>query len=119
MTTIAAATPAQPDDLTPMWGEYFKLAAKVARMQERMDEIKTAMLTAHDHGVDTSPFGSYRPGPGRIDAKKLQAAYPVTQHPELYKPVVDTEQAKRHIAPADLDQFKTYGNPTFVMKAGK
>lgn len=49
--------------------------------------------------------------PSRLDPKKLEQAYPVAQHPELYKPAIDTAAVKARIAPLELERYKTASRP--------
>lgn len=82
--------------------------ALIERIAE-LDSILTTHLTAGTHTL--ADHTVIITTPARLDPKKLEAAYPVAQHPELYKPTIDTTAVKNNISPIELDQYKTTGRP--------
>lgn len=105
-----------PEYLESLRKEYLRNAADIERLTIMQDGIKARMLEAHDAGVELPENVSYRAGSGRISNSKLATAYPVAEYPHLYKPALDNSAIKNHIAPADLEQYKTYGDATVTIK---
>lgn len=98
--------------------EDVKLADEQTAIAERREQIKARLLALHP-GHGTIPAGPYkvtvRHGARRLDPTKVAEAYPVTRHPELYKPTIDTGAVKHHLSPAELEQYQTVGKPTVVI----
>lgn len=99
--------------------EDVKLADEQAAIAERREHIKARLLTLHPE-PGTIPAGPYKviikAGPRRLDPAKVAEAYPVTQHPELYKPALDTTAVKHHLAPAELERYQSQGRPQVVIQ---
>jgi hypothetical protein len=83
-----------------------------AQLEQIDDEIRTRGVGTHEAGAWSVQVRPSR----RLDAKAVEAAYPVAQNPELYKPAIDTAAIKDHIAPKDLDQFYVENRPSIVVK---
>lgn len=85
-------------------------------IQGQLDLIDEAIRALgygnHDAGAWTVQVQHNR----RLDPRAIEAAYPVTQHPELYKPAVDTTAVKRHIAAIDLEDFYVESTARVVVK---
>lgn len=91
--------------------------AKIAEEIKNLDDIrkeydeKIAALA----GEGTTQAGAFKVTvtvPKRLDAKKIEAAFPVAQYPTFYKRAVDTTAVKDHIAKVDLEAYQTAGSPT-------
>lgn len=99
--------------------EDVKLADEAQHIAERRDAIRARLLQIHPE-PGTIPAGPYtvqvKRGARRLNAGRLEADYPVTQHPELYAPKVDTAAVKHHIAGAVLDAYYDEGRPTVVIQ---
>lgn len=97
--------------------EWVKLADERSSIDERLEAIKAQLLAALEHG--THQAGPYRvqvkSAPRRLNTTRLQQAFPVTQHPELYSARVDTAAVKAHIAGVVLDDFYDEGRPQVVI----
>lgn len=110
-------TPDQTIDLEALAIELTKLAAEEEAIKERTDTIKAIFLGHFEVGAH--PVGPYKvtikAGARRLNATRLTAAFPVTQHPELYKPVLDTTAVKEHMAPVQLAAFQDAGAPTVTV----
>jgi hypothetical protein len=110
-------TPAQTIDLEALATEYTHLTADEETIKERKDTIKAILLASFEVGAH--PVGPYKvtikAGARRLNAARLTAAFPVTQHPELYKPVLDTTAVKEHMAPVQLAAFQDAGAPTVTV----
>ncbi|WP_061960631.1 hypothetical protein [Demequina flava] len=105
-------------DLAALVNEELTLAAAAEQIAERRATIKATL-------IDNLPIGSHdigdhtvqvRAGARRVDPGKVAANHPYEQSPELYKHTVDTTAVKHHLAPAELDGYKTDGQPTVVVK---
>lgn len=98
--------------------EKVKLADEREAIAERIAQIDARLLTLHP-GTGSIPAGPYkvtvRAGARRLDPAKVAEAYPVVQHPELYRPAIDTAAVKHHLAPAELERFQTVGKPVVVI----
>lgn len=94
--------------------EYTKLDAEAEAIKERKETIKAILLGRFSTGSHTvGPFKvTVKAGSRRLSTSRITAAYPVAQHPELYKPAIDTAAVKQHIAPVDLEAFQDAGAPT-------
>lgn len=91
--------------------------AKIAEEIKNLDDLRKEYdeKIAGLAGEGTTPAGDYKitvTRPRRLDAKKIEAAYPVTQHPTFYKRAVDTTAVKKAIAENDLEPFTTQGSAT-------
>lgn len=89
--------------------EFTALAEQAEQIKNRQDEIKAILADLLPEG---GPAGDYRvtvTRPRRLDAKALEAAFPVTQHPHLYKPAISTAAVRAHIAEVDLAQYQVEG----------
>ncbi|WP_425837038.1 hypothetical protein [Microbacterium sp. PA5] len=76
------------------------------------DQIREQGIGTHRAGAYTVQVRAGR----RLDAKAVAEAYPVAQHPELYKPAIDTASLKAHVAAVELDKFYVDNTPSVVIK---
>lgn len=83
-----------------------------AQLEQVDDEIRARGIGNHQAGEWSVQVRPSR----RLDAKKIEEAYPVAKHPELYKPAIDTAEVKRHIAAIDLENFYVESRPSVVIK---
>jgi len=91
--------------------EYTTLAETAERAKQRMDEIKAILADLLPTG---GPAGDYKvtvTRPKRLNAKALEQAFPVAQHPHLYAPAISTAAVRAHIAEVDLAQYQVEGRP--------
>lgn len=106
-------------------GTLATLAAERAQLQEQAEQIrqalevnKAAILAATD-GPDTYAAGALTievTQASRLDLAAIAAAYPVTEHPQLYKLTPDTKAVRRHITEADLDTYTIRSAPSVRLK---
>lgn len=90
--------------------ERAKLTNDRDALAERIAELDSTLTTLLDAGTHTiADHKVIVTVPARLDPKKLETAYPVTQFPYLYHPTIDTASVKAHIAPVELEQYKTAG----------
>lgn len=97
--------------------ERTKVAADRDALAERVKEIDHLLAAALQDGRNT--VGDHTvtvTHPQRLNTTALEAAYPVTKYPHLYAAKLDTAAVKEHLAPADLQAFKTVGTPTVRVK---
>lgn len=83
-----------------------------AELEQIDDEIRKKGVGTHDAGAWKVQVRANR----RLDPKKIETAYPVAQHPELYRPAIDTESVKRHIAAIELEDFYTENRAAVVIR---
>ncbi|WP_263121150.1 hypothetical protein [Cellulomonas sp. RIT-PI-Y] len=104
--------------LDQLAAELAKREESIAADKERVEEIKATLRRRL--GVGTHNTGAHsvqvRAGARRLNATRVAAAFPVVEHPELYKPTLDTAAVKAHIAPVALTEFQDEGTPTVVVK---
>lgn len=108
-----------PDDVTLAPDVRAKiLAEEYAGLAEHADHIKARQDTIKQLLADLLPsggaVGDYKvtvTRPRRLDAKAIEAAFPVTQYPHLYAPKPDTTAVRKHIAEVDLEPYMVEGAP--------
>ena len=99
----------QADTLTALAGQLAIVQAQLRPLQEQEAALKAEIRSnlaslgpgeylAGDHLVVA---GATR----RIDNTRIEERYPVTEHPELYKLVVDTAAVRKNLAPAVVDDL--------------
>ncbi|MDL5351131.1 hypothetical protein [Microbacterium sp. zg-YB36] len=99
------------------------VARRVALLEQRNnieDEIAlidSRLLEEHSYGThDAGDWSLIVSHNRRLNPEAIQARYPVAQFPHLYKPAVNTEAVKKHIAPVELDELYSEGKPRLVVK---
>ncbi|PWH05218.1 hypothetical protein DEO23_14150 [Brachybacterium endophyticum] len=106
-----------PDEQVSELEELAMHRAKIAEETKNLDTLrkeydeKIAALA----GEGTTQAGPYKISvtrARRLDAKKIEAAYPVAQHPEIYKRAVDTDAFKKTVAENNREPYTTLGSPT-------
>ena len=117
-TTALPLTAEDLLELDQLAAELTKRMAAIEADKERVDEIKAILRGRLPRGTHNT--GSHqvlvKAGSRRLNATRLTTAYPVVEHPELYRPVIDTTAVKTHLAPVDLAQFQDAGTPTVEVK---
>lgn len=94
--------------------------ALVEQLEDQINELEAQFLETHDPG--TYKVGSYKVTvknpPQRLNARKVQAAFPVSERPDLYTPKLDTRKVRNSFAPKDLEEqgFYTYGKRQVLIK---
>lgn len=92
--------------------------SQIKDLTEERDDLKTQILVSHPHP------GSYtagaltvtvKTGARRLDARKLEKAYPADKYPSLYKQTLDTKAVRDQFAPNALTDYQTAGTPTVVV----
>ena len=105
------------DEMTAELEQLVMHRAKVAEEAKNLEDLrreydeKIAALA----GEGTTHAGAYKVTvtvPRRLDAKKVEAMFPIAQNPELYAAKLDTAAVKDHIAKVDLAAYQTEGSPT-------
>ena len=92
--------------------ERAKLTSDRDALAERiaeLDSLITASLPAGTHTIADHKL--IITVPSRLDPKKLEQAFPVARFPDYYKATIDTASVKAHVAPVELEQYKTAGRP--------
>jgi hypothetical protein len=86
---------------------------ELTRQKDRIDDLYREHLTFGTHHLGGLKVCIQHNR--RLNTRKLTDTYPVTQHPELYKSVIDTERVKQHIPRVDLEPFTIEGAPKVVV----
>lgn len=99
--------------------ERASLKADVEHINDRIAQIDAQLidrLGVGTHSVDGTKveIREY----SRMNNAALEAAYPAAQYPDLYttKTALNSDAVKRQFAPAALEQFKTRGAKSVVIK---
>lgn len=105
-------------DLPALVNELATIKENIEQQTERKKTIEAILIENLTFG--THELGGHqvqiRAAAGRIDAAKVAANHPFEQTPEIYKATIDTALVKHHLAPAELEGYKTYGQPTVSVK---
>ena len=97
--------------------EDTKLAENEERIKARRATIRSVLARHLDAGTtDLADHKVIVSTPARLDAKALGEAFPVAQHPELYKPTLDTSAVRHHLAPTVLEQYTRAGSTTVTIR---
>ncbi|MBE9924453.1 hypothetical protein G8C93_00915 [Cellulosimicrobium cellulans] len=97
--------------------EDTKLAEDEERIKARRATIRSVLARHLDAGTtDLADHKVIVSMPSRLDAKALGEAFPVAQHPELYKPALDTTAVRHHLSPAVLEQYTRAGSTTVTIR---
>jgi predicted nuclease with TOPRIM domain len=95
---------------------YTEINEQLERLEEEKsmiaEEFRSLGQGNHDAGDWTVQVTKNR----RLDNAAFEAAFPVAQYPQFYKPTVDISAAKEEIAPVLLDKYYSEGNPRVVVK---
>lgn len=93
--------------------------AKIAEEIKNLDQLRKEYddqiaLLAGEGTTQAGPYKVTVTVPRRLDAKKVEAAFPVAEHPELYAPKVDTTKVKAagELGQLTLTDYQTAGSPT-------
>lgn len=99
--------------------QILHLDAQIAQLTDQADQLRAhlAALGAGKHNA--GPYSVQITVAKRLDAKKLQAAYPVAQNPAFYQPKLSTTAVRKHLSQAALEAggFFTEGRPTVKVSA--
>lgn len=112
-------TPTTPDlNWDALVAERAALKATAEQAVARIKDIDAELVTL---GYGTHPCAGLKVTIGHnrtLDRDAFTAAYPVKDHPALYKVTVtpDLDAVKQNIAPAALDAFYREGAPKVVVK---
>jgi len=112
----APIIPINDDSFEQLVARRVTLREDLEYIQSQLDQIDEEIRA---RGIGNHPAGEWTVSVSpnrRLDPKRIEASYPVAQHPELYKPAVDTAAVKRHIAAIDLEDFYTEYQPRVVVK---
>lgn len=112
---MTALTTDQTAELEQLAMHRAKIAEEVKNLEELRKEYDEKIAAIAGEG--TTKAGPYKVTvtvPKRLDAKKVEAAFPVAQHPELYKRGVDTAKVKAagELGQLVLADYQTAGSPT-------
>jgi len=117
-TTMTTKT--KTPDLAALVNEEITLADAAAQIDERRKSIKAILDANLDFGTHDIAGHQVqkRRGAARISADKVAANHPYEQAPELYdvEPRINLDKVKHHLAPAELDGYKTESAPVLVVK---
>ena len=83
-----------------------------------IDQIKQRILDTHEPGSYEADelTVQVREGAKRLDAKKFMNAFPASDKPEFYELKPALSVIKKHIAPAELEQYQTTSKPSVIVK---
>lgn len=105
-------------DVEALAAEYANAAAAAQPYLDTMADIKAKLLEALP--VGTHPAGplsvQVKAGARTLDAKKLEAAFPLADNPLFYKQTLDTNAVKQFVAPIVLEQYQRQNAPSLVIK---
>ncbi|RSX53965.1 hypothetical protein D2E25_0271 [Bifidobacterium goeldii] len=91
---------------------------QIKELQEERESIKQQILVSHPT-PGTYEAGALtvtvKNGARRLDARKLEKAYPADKYPQLYKNALDTKMVRQQFAPAALEAYQTASSPTVVV----
>lgn len=85
-------------------------------LNQRVDTINAILADHLPAGGTVAGYTVTVTTPRRLDPRKIEAAFPVAQHPEFYKRAIDTTAVRKHIAEVELEQYMTEGKPTVTVK---
>lgn len=102
--------------------ELEMLAAHRAKITQEIKNLEQARKDYDQKILDllgTDATGTQQAGeykititrPRILDKTKLEAAYPITQHPEYYTAHIDTTTIKKHIPETKLAEYQTERAP--------
>ncbi|GAB2457784.1 hypothetical protein [Xylanimonas ulmi] len=125
-----STTPETPDDATEVTDlddtvaleqlvlEDAKLAEAEAAIKERRTQIRAVLATRFDVGThDLAGRKVVVTRPGRLDAKAVEADFPVAAYPQLYAAALDTKAVRANLAPALIDEkYTARGAKTVTIK---
>lgn len=125
MTTISTPAETAPqveapaaDTIEALALAYADAAANAQPWLDAMVDIKAKLLEALP--VGTHPAGplsvQVKAGARTLDAKKLEAAFPLADNPLFYKQTLDTNAVKQFVAPIVLEQYQRQNAPSLVIK---
>lgn len=115
MTETTTNAQTTDEQLRALAIERLDLAAEIAERKERIEQIDEVLLQRiSEPRTDLLPGFKVRVqhGARRLDAKKIEQAYPAAQFPQLYAAKLDTSAVKKEFAPAALETFQTQSAPT-------
>lgn len=99
--------------------QLLEIGAQIAQLQDQEAQLRSHLATL---GAGKHAAGAYTVQvtvPKRLDARKLEAAYPVATNPGFYQPKLSTAMVRKHISQADLAAggFFTEGAPSVKVVA--
>lgn len=117
--TIAnTATSGEQIDLQGLAYAYAEAAEAAQPWLDVMADIKSKILAAVP--VGTHQAGNLtvqvKAGARSLDAKKVEAAYPLAENPLFYKQTLDLNAVKDLVAPIVLEQYMRQNSPSLVIK---
>lgn len=117
-TAKQAQAAAETLDVQGLALAYADAAANAQPWLDAMADIKAKLLEALP--VGTHPAGplsvQVKAGARTLDAKKLEAAFPLADNPLFYKQTLDTNAVKQFVAPVVLEQYQRQNAPSLVIK---
>src|SRR5690606_14334322 len=102
MTTMQTANDQR---LRALAAEYVSINEQIEQLNERKALI-VAEFRSLGKGNHNAVDWTVQVQPNRrLNAEAFEAAFPVAQHPEFYKPTINLAAVKERIAPAELDNW--------------
>ena len=96
---------------------YISLQAKIAELNEQLDEIKTWFATHLPEGKTETSAGNITVSPNRrLNTKKFLENYPVVSWPTFYKTTPDTTAIKKELGENEYHRYCTSGAPRITVK---
>ena len=107
-------------DHAALASEYIDLQARAEQIKDRLDEIKALFATTletatHDLGGTTVTVSPNR----RLDTKKAEENYPVSEFPHVWKASIDTKKLRDEIGQNAYDGLTVEGVPRVTVKAAR
>jgi hypothetical protein len=105
------------DNLEELVTEYVAVTELKAETESRLKHLRGELLTRLDVGThdiaDRKVIVAVR---GTLDKTAIAAAYPWDNHPDMYAVDIDTKAVRHHLAPATLEAFTNYSDPTVSVR---
>ncbi|WP_018135418.1 hypothetical protein [Acaricomes phytoseiuli] len=104
-------------DVTALAAEYVAAEEMAEHWILKAKAIKEKLLTLDLGTYEAGPYKvMVKAGARRFNAKAAEAAYPIDKNPAFYKPAFDRASFEKLIAPAVVEQYRTTGQPSVVIK---
>lgn len=95
-------------------------AARLATVRNRIEDLQSEEAALIAQIIENTPMGKTEAGDWvvsistsrRLDTKRLEERFPVTQYPHLYRPVINTPAVRENFSPIELRQFETETSPS-------
>lgn len=95
-------------------------AARLATVRGRIEDLQSEEAALIAQIVENTPMGKTEAGDWtvsistsrRLDTKRLEERFPVTQYPHLFKPVISVPAVREHFSPIELKKYEVETSPS-------